>query len=235
MSNIVNVYCDESCHLEHDGIKAMALGAIWCSFDVRASLSRNVQALKAKHGLSPTFEIKWSKVSAGKSQFYLDLVDYFFDTAELHFRGVIIPNKEILDHEKFGQTHDDFYYKMWFLLLSRLLSPDERFRVYIDIKDTRGAKKTETLHDILSTSKLDFRREIVEWIQTVRSHDVPLLQLTDLLTGALAYFHRQLQGSPAKKALIDRIRERSGHGLMRSTLLREQKFNVFVWAGQVSL
>jgi hypothetical protein len=233
MSNVVNVYCDESAHLEHDGIKAMALGAVWCSHDVRGALSRHVQGLKIKHGLAHDFEIKWTKVSPGKTQFYLELVDYFFDTSALHFRGVVIPNKEILDHAKFGQTHDDFYYKMWFLLLSRLLSPDERYRIYIDIKDTKGANKTQKLHEILSTSKLDFKREIVEWIQTVRSHDVPLLQLADLLTGSLAYFHRGLQGNAAKKALVDRIRERTGHGLLRSTLLREQKFNVFVWAGQV--
>jgi hypothetical protein len=25
-----NVYCDESCHLEHDRQQAMVLGAVWC-------------------------------------------------------------------------------------------------------------------------------------------------------------------------------------------------------------
>lgn len=25
-----NIYCDESCYLEHDGINVMAFGAIWC-------------------------------------------------------------------------------------------------------------------------------------------------------------------------------------------------------------
>ena len=27
---IYNVYCDESCHLEHDGINPMLLGCVWC-------------------------------------------------------------------------------------------------------------------------------------------------------------------------------------------------------------
>ena len=26
-----NIYCDESCHLEHDNIIIMELGAIWCA------------------------------------------------------------------------------------------------------------------------------------------------------------------------------------------------------------
>ena len=33
MSTTYNVYCDESCHLENDGQKAMVLGAIWCPLE----------------------------------------------------------------------------------------------------------------------------------------------------------------------------------------------------------
>ena len=27
---LYNVYCDETCHLEHDGINDMVIGAVWC-------------------------------------------------------------------------------------------------------------------------------------------------------------------------------------------------------------
>lgn len=27
---LYNVYCDETCHLENDGINVMVLGAVWC-------------------------------------------------------------------------------------------------------------------------------------------------------------------------------------------------------------
>ena len=30
MPSVFNVYCDESCHLEHDGIPTMVIGAAWC-------------------------------------------------------------------------------------------------------------------------------------------------------------------------------------------------------------
>ncbi len=33
MNQIYNVYCDESCHLEHDDKPVMVLGAIWCNHD----------------------------------------------------------------------------------------------------------------------------------------------------------------------------------------------------------
>ncbi len=29
MTELVNRYCDESCHLEHDQQKVMVLGAVW--------------------------------------------------------------------------------------------------------------------------------------------------------------------------------------------------------------
>ena len=27
---LYNVYCDETCHLEHDNSNVMVLGAVWC-------------------------------------------------------------------------------------------------------------------------------------------------------------------------------------------------------------
>ena len=30
MGQLYNIYCDESCHLEHDGEKVMLIGGVWC-------------------------------------------------------------------------------------------------------------------------------------------------------------------------------------------------------------
>ena len=51
MTKVVHIYCDESCHLENDGMKAMVLGALWCPADRRQSISRRLKELKAEHGL----------------------------------------------------------------------------------------------------------------------------------------------------------------------------------------
>ena len=111
MNGTYNIYCDESCHLEHDRQKAMVLGGIWCPYDNRKKISRELRALKRKYRLSPKFEIKWNKVSPSRIDFYLALVDFFFDNPDLHFRAFIIPDKSELQHEAFCQTHDEFYYK----------------------------------------------------------------------------------------------------------------------------
>ena len=90
MDGTYNIYCDESCHLEHDRQKAMVLGGIWCPYDRRKEIARELRALKIKYRLSPKFEIKWNKVSPSRIDFYLALVDFFFDNPDLHFRAFIL-------------------------------------------------------------------------------------------------------------------------------------------------
>jgi len=230
MSDTFNIYCDESCHLEHDHQKAMVLGAIWCPLEKSREIAVRLREIKQKHGMSPRFEVKWTKVSPAKTDLYLDLVDYFFDDDDLHFRALIVPDKSKLQHDAIpGQDHDTWYYKMYFDMLKVIIRPDARYRVYLDIKDTRGAEKTAKLHEVLCNNMYDFSRSVIERLQLVHSHEIEQLQLADLLIGAISYLNRVLHGNKAKEALIARIQERSGYSLTKTTLLREEKINLFRW------
>jgi hypothetical protein len=230
MSEIFNIYCDESCHLEHDGQAAMVLGALWCPLDKTREIAVRIREIKRKHAVAPAFEVKWTKVSPGKKQLYLDLLDYFFDDDDLHFRGLVVPDKTKLNHAAFpGQDHDVWYYKMYFDMLKVILNPKGRYRIYLDIKDTRGAEKVRKLHDVLCNNLYDFSREIVEWVQLVHSHEIEQLQLADLLIGAVSYMNRGLHANAGKQALVDRMKQRSGYCLTKTTLLREDKVNLFRW------
>lgn len=224
-----NIYCDESCHLENDHIKAMSLGAIWCERSAVRRIAEQIRQLKSAHGLSRQFEIKWTKVSPAKLDFYTAVVDLFFNTPELHFRGVVIPDKSLLNHAQFAQDHDAFYYKMFFTLLKIVFVPSQQYAVYLDIKDTRSQQMVQGLHDCLCNSQFDFDRESIQRIQQIRSHESELLQVADLLIGALSYLHRGLMTSLAKQALIEQIKRLSGYSLERNTLYREEKFNLLVW------
>lgn len=228
-----NVYCDESCHLEGDGQRAMVLGAVWSPLEKAREIATRITEIKQRHELAPTTEIKWVKASPGKLQLYIDLMDYFFDDDDLSFRAVIIPDKSQLNHQAFqGQDHDTWYYKMYFTMLKTLLRPSDSYRIYMDIKDTRGAEKVRRLEDVLCNNAYDFSREMVQRVQLVRSHEIGQLQLADLLIGALSYINRGLDTSPAKLALVERMRSRSGYSLTRSTLLREEKVNLLCWRAQ---
>jgi hypothetical protein len=229
MDTIINIYCDESCHLPNDGQKAMVLGALWCFKARAAKHNLEIADLKAKHRLSPFFEIKWTKVSPGKMDFYRDLVNYFFDQRTMGFRTWVIPDKTILAHDNYYQTHDEWYYKMYFYLLRNLISTDRKYHIYLDIKDTRSRKKLRKLQEILSNANYDFSRKVIERIQHVRSHDIGLMQLVDLLTGAISYHARRLNSSTAKNDIVELIKNRTGLSLTRNTLPSERKFNICIW------
>ncbi|GBH26076.1 hypothetical protein BvRS1_31250 [Burkholderia vietnamiensis] len=174
-------------------------------------------------------EVKWGKISPAKLAFYLDLVDLFFSSEDLRFRAVVVPDKSKLNHAAYGQTHDEFYYKVWYQTLVPLLSRNERFQIYLDKKDTRSEVRAKKLCEILCNSKLDFRGEIVTRVQHVHSHEVPLFQLVDVLIGAVSYVNRGLSTSDAKASVIERIKEKSRLQLTHTTLLREEKLNLLVW------
>ena len=224
-----NIYCDESCHLENDHQKVMVLGAIWVPQDSAHNLFKASRELKVKHGLSPTFELKWGKVSTGQQDYYEDVLRWFWETQELCFRGLIIPDKDKLDHSAFGQTHDEWYYKMYFDLLKVIIDPTQRYNIYLDIKDTRGRKKIRKLHEVLSNAHYDFSRSIVERIQLVRSEEVELVQLADFIIGIVSYANRGLQQNKAKATLVQQLRAYSRYSLKATTLLKENKLNLFRW------
>jgi hypothetical protein len=224
-----NVYCDESCHLEHDHINVMVFGAIWCLKEKKDGIFKRIREIKSEYGFSENFEVKWNKVSPAKRDFYLRLIDYFFDDDDMHFRALIVPDKSLLNHPVFHQTHDEFYYKMYFNLLKVILTPSNSYNIYIDIKDTRSQEKVEKLADILRNNHYDYNKEIINRIQQIKSHEVELLPLADLLTGAIGYHHRNLAENTAKLSIINRIRERSNYSLDNSTLFREDKMNLFIW------
>lgn len=227
----INIYCDESGHLEKDQARAMALGAIWCPANKSKEIAVRMREIKAHYGLSPHFEAKWGKISPAQINFYIAILDYFFDDDDLNFRGIVVADKTKLDHARYEHDHDTWYYKMYFLLLRALISPENEHYIYLDIKDTQGGHKVRRLHEVLTNNAYDFNHDIIKKIQILRSHQVEQIQLADLLTGAIAYANKGLDSSPAKVAFVERLKERSGHNLHQKTLLQEEKFNLLMWEG----
>jgi hypothetical protein len=142
---------------------------------------------------------------------------------------LVVPDKLELEYEKYGHTHDTFYYKMYFSMLKVILNPDYAHNIYIDIKDTKSTEKVHKLEEVLRNDKYDYAKEIIKKVQQVRSHEVELVQLADLLTGAVSYINRGLNSSEAKNELVEYIRHRSRYSLIKSTLIKERKFNIFIW------
>lgn len=230
-SDSFSIFCDESCHLESDS-GAMALGGIVVPTHFVYNFNSEIRELKRRYQLSTNCELKWTKISPSGLGVYTELVNYFFSNPNITFRAVVIPDKSKLNHKCFNQTHDTWYYKMYFILLSRLIECGKHNNIYLDIKDTKSSNKVRKLQEILRNNELDFDRSIISKLQNIRSHEVELMSIVDVLIGALTYYYRGFSTSETKRCIIKLIQEKSGLSNFRTTLLSQKKFNLLIWNPQ---
>ncbi|MGM0518370.1 MAG: DUF3800 domain-containing protein [Campylobacterota bacterium] len=194
------IFCDESCHLQNDGWDSMTLGALNCPNNDYEKIKEDIKSIKLKH--HTPFEIKWTKLSRSRIKLYKELIDYFVESS-LTFRVVMVINKQDLEHHKFNQTHSDFYYKTYYLVLKNIMNPKDDFKVYMDIKDTRGKVALDEITKVFEKSN-----ELpTPFMQHIRSDESQLLQLSDILTGAVSYKIRGLKSSSLKMELVHYIEQ----------------------------
>lgn len=224
---MINIYCDESCHLEHDKQKVMAIGGIACPNYAKFNVYKDIKKIKEKHSIMSYQEIKWNKVSISKQKYYEDLINYFFDNELLRFRGVLLPDKSVLRHKDFDQSHDDFYYKMYYYTISYFLNQEDDIEVYIDIKDTNSMQRIKKLEEVLHNTAKNRSKEVTK-IQQIRSHENSILQLTDLLLGAITYINRDLNTSNTKLQLCSLIKTRASQCLTQTSSLNESELNLLI-------
>ena len=226
-SDEYNFYGDESCHMMYDDSQFMVLGVIRCPKQLSHKISKQIKEIKLNHGLSPDFEIKSTKVSSGQLSFYKELINYFINEKELAFRAVII-DKYILDHKKHNQTHTDFYYKMYYVLLKELIMVGRNY-IYLDYKDTSSHKRCEYLNNVMNNAFHHLIREgDTEFhIQQIDSKESNILQLTDLLIGLVCYNAKGIKSSPAKLELINLLENELNFSLFETN--RNPKFNILKW------
>lgn len=212
-----NLYCDESTHLQNDGMPFMIISYVSTAYNQLKQHNEHIKMLKAKHLFKG--EIKWSSVSKSQYPFYSDLIEYFFAT-DIKFRAVIIDKSQI-DETRENFKYSDFYFQMYYQLLYHKMNPDNTYNIYIDVKDTRSQGKLKKLSDILHNSKA------IRNLQFIKSHESYLLQLADLIMGAINYQLRGLNKVTSKTNLINKIESHSKIEINQSTPKSAEKFNLF--------
>ena len=234
----INIYCDESSHLSYDGENYMILGAVSCDKEVRKRICEDIRKIKQKYKISIKSEMKWTKVSNSKTlPAYVELIEYFFKESHLKFRG-LIAEKNNLDNDKYNNgSYNIWYYKMYYLLLNQILKPQSSYNIYIDIKDTKGSKNVKLLKDVLCNNIYDYKSEIIKKVQQIRSDEVEIMQITDILIGALNYINNgdfEKKNNLGKKQITNRIIELSGCNLRSSTPYGYSNFNLFMWRPRIN-
>lgn len=218
MNKTFNIYCDESTHIENDRHPYMILSYISTPYHLLKMHNKNIREMKMQHFYRG--EMKWSSISKSQYPFYNEIVDYFFSN-DVNFRAIVI-DKSQLDHKSFNQDHNQFYDKMYYQLLNKKIEPDSNYNIFIDIKDTKSYLKARSLKTYLERDYHNIRT-----LQIVRSYESELMQLTDVLMGAINYKLRGLNKVTAKNNIIEKIEKHCGKPLTQKTVKAENKFNLF--------
>jgi len=235
MSTTYNIYIDESCHLEHDTSKVMCIGYTKINRDDYEALKKTVKAIKLRHN-TPT-EVKWNNLSMSRWELYKELIDFFF-RSNIEFRSVLVKNKQNLDPIRYNrEDQNSFYYKTLKLLVNNKVSDEDDFyRVFLDVKDTRGKSRIKLLKAELDKKHKDNSPFI--YFQHLHSNENEFLQLTDLFIGAICYKARKESekkgASQIKQKVIGYLEECSGYLLDDGTEPWETKFFIDDWVIKAS-
>ncbi len=209
----------------------MVIGCVWCSKEKVKEIHQAIRLIKKDNNINPDGELKWAKISKGNLNVYNQLVNYFFDNADICFRAIVIDKKN-LNHEFFNQSHDEWYYKMMYQLIHTILSAQNQYQIFLDYKDSLSGQRSAKLYDVLCNDMYDFGRKRITNVQYLPSNEIGLLQLCDILIGAIGYHQSGLKTNEGKLSIIDQIKKRSRYSLSERTPLSEKKFNLFFWEGQ---
>lgn len=216
------IFCDESNHLLNTKSNLMVNGAILVKEDEVEQINRDIKSLKYKHNYFN--ELKWTKLLNSKKDFYRELIDYFFDN-EMKFKATFIPNKKENVHEIYGNSHDKFYYIVYFYTMRNFINPSDEYKIYLDYKDINGGKRIKELEKTLGqqAQKCD--------IYIIQSQESQILQLCDIFIGAIGYKNRtdlDTKKSEIKLFIIEYLEEKLGYPLV-ATAPWIEKFNIFRW------
>lgn len=220
------VYCDEAypdvLTSSHPRARYLTIGSLWLPADTRDEIKERIGALRERH--QTWGEIKWTKVSPNRREFYFELIDLFIAYKDnLRFRCIAVDRTQVNPdlHENDGELG---FYKFYYQLLHHWILDCNEYRIFCDAKSNRDPKRIPVLARCLSRANLSSQ---IEDIQSLPSREVVLIQLCDLLLGAASTrINATLHEGTVKAELVHRLESALGRRL-EPTYKTEEKFNLF--------
>lgn len=224
----IDIYCDESkielLHARKEGY--LVIGSLWIDRENRDIFKNKIEELKKKHSFN--VEIKWTKISYKKLEFYKELFDIFLEFAHFNFfRAIVIPTEKV-NLAKFHHDNADIgFYGFYNQLLKHHINSyrnrDNHFFIYVD-------HKTNKVHKPLSKLKTKLQQRskygIINLVEPIHSHENLFIQWVDVFTGLVSYsFNETPKG--VKKEFIDYAESKLGYKLNEGTSKNEELFNIF--------
>jgi hypothetical protein len=157
-------------------------------------------------------EIKWNTISKQKVPILKEIIDQFFVHGDISFATILV-NKESDEFDKFF-NNDPYsaYQKLSELLIKHTIRKNEVITILADYISTPKHIHFEV--DTKHAVNKQLKRLAVAGIHRIESSATNLLQLTDLLLGAVAYEYKIVnglaRGDPHKKEVMEHLRNKVG-------------------------
>ncbi len=220
----------------------MVLGGVIVASEKLADLLSTLHAWRQKHGM--TAELKWTKVSKGKLEEYKAFVDAFFAAAQddiIHFKSAVFACGDI-DYKSYHDGNVELgFYKLFYQLLVHRFGPyvpgmGDRLVIHLD--ERSSSYNLSDLRDFLRSgigrwySASHNSVASVEAMNSKTHEHATIMQITDVLIGAIGWHWNQLELAPgasvAKQALATHIADRALLGSLRVNTPRSaRRFNIW--------
>lgn len=240
-------FCDESCHTAH---RYFVLGALFFAFregvnvdDRLQKIEHQLQQKKEQYGL--TTRIKWSKIPSKAGRFlegYKAVMRDALETKSVCFKAMVVDTwKNPLANKKRWEGDQLVGYSKFYcvLLSDGLMSRFEKF--FFDFRidqfefrpdcDANLLERTAELRFIRKSNPKPFLNHCR--VTTANHRNSNLLQLVDLLVGAVAFCWNHPQRShsareASKLELVELIKALTGTDPSKPTPWAKVKFNVWL-------
>jgi hypothetical protein len=202
----------------------MVIGSLWLPKDKRDVYKKEIHAMKEKHKIGPEF--KWQKVSNSRLDFYLELVDWFCGKKEdLRFRCIGV-DKAKVDLIHYHENDQELgFYKFYYQMLHHWISDFNEYSIFCDSKNNARRDRLHTLATCLINSNLS---ATIKRVQSIRSHESVLIQMSDFLTGmAASRLNNSLVVGSAREKILRHFEKNLGRKIC-GTNKGVSKFNVFL-------
>lgn len=225
-----DVFIDESCYLPDDQHHCIACGGLFVPKELVRPISKELKLIFKKYKFIKEF--KWNNISQSRLQLYKDALEIsLFSNERIWFRSVITEDKSLINFNYNNSNSDEYWYKMVYYLLNNTNNDNKQFRIFLDYRNTWGKNRIEQLKKYLNPDKFVY-------FQSLHSHDSILIQISDIILGALTYNLRKnlffnnysfnyVVKNKIKDDFIDYLKNRTNVDFLKQTSLFEKKFNIF--------
>lgn len=192
-----HIFCDEAGTKD----RFTVIGLIICAESVSKRFEPWLEEIVTKHGGSS--ELKWTKIKKHNLPLYKEYATAFFKARNknlAHYYCIVIDNSK-MDHKLYNEGDKEIgFNKMIFQILYKMVRDFRhrpRFYAWLDHRTTKHApERLRAMLNAKASKDLRITHQPYRVCQFRVSHESRMIQLVDLITGAICYKVNRKQNAP---------------------------------------